>query len=388
MPASTEPTLTPIVCFVTGAGGFIGRNLVTALRRNEEVEVLSHLSNDTLVSLKEKLNRADVIYHLAGSNRPVDEMDFQRVNTGLTETIASHLKQRSRPVKLVFSSSIQATRGNAYGESKKGGEEALIQLAAESPHSVAIYRLPNVFGKWSRPNYNTVVATFCHNVARDLPITISNPDQELHLVYIDEVVRCFLRHISDSFQSENFVNVDETHHITLGQLAETIREFRDSRTNLKTPPVSEPLIKYLYTTYLSFLPRDKFAYDVQLRTDDRGWLFELAKSESFGQIFVSTTKPGITRGNHYHDTKVEKFCLVKGEGVIRFRDIESTDVIEYPVNDRQIQIVDIPPGFTHSIENTGEVEMIVLFWANEVFDPQQPDTYWVPVLKNSPDTRL
>ena len=369
---------------VTGAAGFVGRNLVTALRRTDGLQVLTHGSADSLESLDEKIAAADVIYHLAGANRPTDEGDFQRVNTDLTQHIASVLKGHSKPVTVVYASSIQAERDNVYGASKKGGEDALIELDSQSNHKIVIYRLPGVFGKWSRPNYNTVVATFCHNIARDKPISISNPDHELHLVYVDEVIRCFLRHLDGSIagsDTEPFAAVDETHRIKLGELADTIREFRDSRKSLKTPRVGEPLTKYLYSTYLSFLPEDDFSYDVDLKTDDRGWLFELAKSKSFGQIFVSTTKPGITRGNHYHDTKVEKFCLVRGRGVIRFRDIESTEVIEYQVDDQAIKIVDIPPGFTHSIENIGNDDMIVLFWANEVFSPDRPDTYWVPVIE-------
>ena len=366
---------------ITGSAGFIGRNLITALRRIDGLEIITQTSADSTDELKAKVLAADLIYHLAGVNRPTDHSEFERVNTGMTGQIADILRESRHPAALVFASSIQAKRNNPYGNSKRAAEDCLIRLINETGNRVCIYRLPGVFGKWSRPNYNTVVATFCHNIARDLPISISDPDYELYLVYIDEVVRCLLRHLQSDHLWETFGEVQETFHIRLGELANQIRQFREMRSSLLIPDVSQPLTKYLYSTYLSFLPDDEFAYPVELRTDDRGWLFELAKSKSFGQIFVSTTKPGITRGNHFHDTKVEKFCLIQGQGIIRFRNIDSREVLEYPVDDQQIKIVDIPPGYTHSIENSGTDSMIVLFWANEIFDPQNADTYSNTVLE-------
>ena len=364
---------------VTGSAGFIGRNLVTALRRMEGVEILTQDLTDSAGELKEKVLAADLIYHLAGVNRPDNDDEFAEVNLGLTETLTSILREAKHSAAIVITSSAQATRDNPYGRSKKAAEDHLKAFSESTGNRVAIYRLPGVFGKWSRPNYNTVVATFCHNIARDLPIQVSNPDHSLNLVYIDEVVRCFLRHVDPDFVWAIEESVQETHDITLGDLADRIRSFRNMRETLLVPDVANSMTRYLYTTYLSFLPEEDFAYPVKLRTDDRGWLFELAKSKTFGQIFVSTTKPGITRGNHFHDTKVEKFCLIQGQGMIRFRDIDSTEVIEYPVDDGQIKIVDIPPGYTHSIENTGDREMVVLFWANEIFDPESPDTHWMEV---------
>ena len=239
----------------------------------------------------------------------------------------------------------------------------------------------SVFGKWSRPNYNTVVATFCYNISRELEIQINDPAHQMTLVYIDEVVRCFLRHLDPEASPKLTEQVDETFEISVGELADRIRTIHNIRGSLKMPDVSDKFNKYLYTTYLSQLPHDQFSYPATIRNDERGWLFELIKSDHFGQIFVSTTKPGITRGNHYHDTKIEKFCLIQGSGTIRFRLLECDEIIEYPVNDQSIQIVDIPPGFTHSIENTGDQNMIVLFWANEIFNPDTTDTYWVPVIQ-------
>ena len=360
---------------MTGSAGFIGRNLVTALCRIDNLEIFTQGSNDSNEALKTKVLAADVIFHLAGSNRPKDDSEFAKVNTGLTAEIVKILQEHNHDASIVLSSSAQATRDNLYGQSKKAAEDSLLGLNQSANNNVSIYRLPGVFGKWSRPNYNTVVATFCHNIARDLPITISNPDHELELVYIDDVVRCFLRHLDPKHQWENFSQVDIKHQVCLGDLANQLKQFRELRETFMIPDVSDSFTKSLYSTYLSFLPKEDFAYSAGLKTDDRGWLFELAKAPSFGQIFVSTTKPGITRGNHYHDTKVEKFCLIQGQGVIRFRDIKSTDILEYAVDDQDIKIVDVPPGYTHSIENTGNSSMIVLFWANEIFDPAATDTH-------------
>jgi UDP-2-acetamido-2,6-beta-L-arabino-hexul-4-ose reductase len=227
-----------------------------------------------------------------------------------------------------------------------------------------------------------VVATFCHNLARGLEITVNDPNREMELVYIDDVVATFLRHLNSAPEpARQRYSVGRTFRVTLGELADRIRRLHAIRETLTVPDLGADLMKCLHATYLSFLPEDGFGYPVKLNTDNRGWLFELIKSEHFGQIFVSKTIPGITRGNHYHDTKVEKFCVIQGQGVIRFRQIDSDRILEYPVDDRAIRVVDIPPGYTHSIENTGEGEMICLFWANQIFAPGRPDTYFDPVIQ-------
>lgn len=369
---------------VTGARGFIGRNLVTALRRRSgeaAVDVRTFTREDEPQSLARGLRDADLVFHLAGANRPPQEEDFYRVNAGLTAEIVDQCRSLDRPPAIVFSSSIQASGDHAYGSSKRQAEEILTRYHEQTGSPVCIYRLPNVFGKWSRPDYNSVVATFCHRLTRDVEMVIHNPDHPLILVPIDEVVRCLLRHLDPANNHALHCEVEETFAVTVGELARRLESIRNIRRTLKIPDLSEPLTRYLHATYISFLPTDQFSSAVEMKTDDRGWLFELVKSDAFGQVFVSTTKPGVTRGNHYHDTKVEKFCLVQGEGLIRFRPVETDEIIEYPVDDRQIKIVDIPPGYTHSIENIGDREMVVLFWANEVFDPQRPDTWWTPVLK-------
>ncbi len=365
---------------VTGAAGFIGRNLVTALQRRDDVTVSVCTRKDDRSALEAALLQADIIFHLAGINRPEHEQEFASGNIGLTQDIAEYLLKKGRSPKIILSSSTQATQSNPYGRSKKAAEDVVLEYSRETGAQIAIYRLPGVFGKWSRPNYNTVVATFCHNIAHGLEISISDPEHELELVYIDDVVAAFLRHL-DEFgdPARQRYTVPRTFRVTLGELGERIRQLHAVRQTLLVPDLADDFMKCLYATYLSFLPEDDFASPVTMRTDERGWLFELIKSEHFGQIFVSKTLPGITRGDHYHDTKLEKFCVIQGQGIIRFRHVHRNDIIEYPVNDAAITVVDIPPGYTHSIENNGEMEMICLFWANQVFNPEAPDTFWEKV---------
>jgi len=365
---------------VTGSAGFIGRNLITALRRRDDVVIKTFTEEDDPSILTGLLGEADVVYHLAGVNRPETEAEFEAGNVGVTQQIIDLLKRLDpRPI-VVLSSSIQADRDNPYGRSKRGAEDALLEYHVQTGGPIAIYRLPGVFGKWSRPNYNTVVATFCHNIARDLDIAIHDPNTELELVYIDDVVTSFLRHVEGALDpAQTRYTVTPTFKVTLGDLAARIRRLRAMRETLVVPDFSDGFMRRLYATYLSFLPEDEFAYPVKLHTDNRGWLFELIKSDHFGQIFVSKTLPGITRGHHYHDTKIEKFCVIQGQGIIRFRQIDSQDILEYPVGDEEIKVVDIVPGYTHSIENVGEGEMIVLFWADEIFDPGRPDTHFCKV---------
>lgn len=367
---------------VTGSAGFVGKNLLVALMRRDDVKVIPYDLEHNSSVLEHGLAEADIIYHLAGVNRPQNEEEFISGNAGLTEHMLAQLAEIGRKPTFVITSSIQAALDNPYGCSKKAAEDAVLRYKSASGAPVCIYRLPGVFGKWSRPNYNTVVATFCHNIARNLDISISDPNHEIELVYIDDVVSAFLSHLDKPMNPEQQrYNVTRTFRVTLGELAERIRTLRDISESLVVPDLNDVFTKCLYATYLSFLPEDSFASSVDLKTDDRGWLFELIKSEHFGQIFVSKTLPGITRGNHYHDTKLEKFCVIQGQGMIRFRKMNSDEIIEYSVDDKCIKIVDIPPGYTHSIENNGSDELICLFWANQIFDPACPDTYYHEVLK-------
>ena len=367
---------------VTGSRGFIGRNLCLTLRRSGSYNVLEFDLPQSEGELAGLAGQADVVIHLAGVNRPKNELEFGEGNSDFTRRLCGMLSEAKRGAVLVLSSSIQAELDNPYGKSKKLAEDAVLEYQANSGAPVYIYRFPNVFGKWSRPNYNTVVATFCHNISRGLPVQISNRANPLRFVYIDDVVRELLE-VAERQRHDmerQFYEVSPVLSTTLGDLHDLIVSFHEGRAKKMVPDLSDPLVKRLYSTYLSFLPTSEFASPVDLKTDERGWLFELVKSAKSGQIFVSRTKPGVTRGNHYHDTKVEKFCVVQGRGVIRFRHVLGGDVIEYPVDEDEIKVVDIPPGYTHSIENTGTGEMLTLFWANEIFDPQRPDTFFEKVV--------
>jgi len=364
---------------VTGAAGFMGRNLMEALHRQEGIVLSAWDLDSTPSEVEHSLRHADLIFHLAGVNRPRDAAEFAAGNAGFTASLCDRLRGLGRRPKIVFTSSIQACLENPYGESKRQAESRLREYATASAAEVAIYRLPNVFGKWCRPNYNSVVATFCHHIARSLPIQITDPDRLLELVYIDDLVACFLGELTAGPGGASYQQVPVSHQITLGQLADQLRSFQISRTSLVMPDLAEPLARKLYATYLSYLPEDGFSYPLLQRRDERGVLAEFIKSPHFGQIFVSRTRPGITRGHHYHHTKVEKFLVLDGEAVIRFRHIESEQILEYRVTGRDLIVVDVPPGYTHSIENVGPREMTVLFWASEIFDSQRADTHYKKV---------
>lgn len=367
---------------VTGAAGFMGRNLCLALRRQGAYEVLQFDVQQPPGDLPGLAARADLVFHLAGVNRPQEDKEFMQGNADLTRHLCALLKAAGLKAALVLSSSAQAELDNAYGKSKHAAEDAALDYHRQTGAPVYIYRFPNVFGKWSRPNYNTVVATFCHNLSRGLPVQVSNPANVIRFVYIDDIVRAFLAIAARTThdQARTQYEVEPVFTIALGELHGLIVSFQEARAKSLLPDLSHPLSKYLFSTFLSFCDTADLARPVELKADDRGWLFELVKSRHAGQIFVSRTRPGITRGNHYHDTKVEKFCVIQGQGLIRFRSVLDDKVIEYPVHDRAICVVDIPPGYTHSIQNTGTADMITLFWASEIFDPQRPDTCFDKVL--------
>ena len=372
---------TTVTVLVTGARGFLGKNLCAALQRRG-VTLIAHDLDSPPGFLEAAVRRADLIYHLAGVNRPQRIEEFETGNAGSTSELCSLLRAAGRAPKIILSSSIQAEFDNPYGRSKWHAEETLRVFCEESGAEGVVYRLKNLFGKWGRPNYNSVTATFCYNVARGLPIEISDPGRELSLTYVDDVVAAFVAELSsDPRPGCRFAEALPYHDITLGELADRIRSFRDSRSSLLAPDFVDPLNRRLYATYLSHLEPDDFAYSLDQKTDVRGALAEFVKSPPFGQVFVSRTKPGVTRGNHYHDTKTEKFLVVEGEGLIRFRKLGAEEVLEYPVSGREFRVVDIPPGYTHSIENVGDGEMVTLFWACEVFDPSCADTHFEPVLR-------
>jgi UDP-2-acetamido-2,6-beta-L-arabino-hexul-4-ose reductase len=364
---------------VTGSRGFIGKNLMEGLLRTKNIAVKTFDRGEPTGKLENVLQEADVIYHLAGVNRPKDEREFAEVNAGLTGEMIAILERHRKMPLVVFASSTQADLNNPYGKSKKKAEEALVAFGRKTGARVRIYRFHGVFGKWSRPDYNTVVATFCHNIAHGLDITISDRHKELTLVYIDDVVNEFLGLLIKDHDDDIYHTVGKTYTVTLGELADKIYELKSTRESLIVPDLSEEFTRCLHATYLSFLDEKNFSYPLDVKIDARGSLFELIKSKHFGQIFMSKTHKGILRGNHYHNSKVEKFCVIQGKAVIRFRHFFSKEVISYPVSDEKIEVVDIPPGYTHSIENLTDGEMIVLFWANQIFDPAKPDTNFLEV---------
>ncbi len=368
---------------VTGAAGFIGRHLVEALRRTPGIATVVELGRDNFATgLGPALQDADAVFHLAGVNRPSDPAEFEAGNHGLTTRICRELEARGNGPLLVLASSIQAGQDNPYGRSKHAAEGAVAEWVRRSGGRAVLFRLRNVFGKWCRPNYNSVTATFCHNIAHGLPISISDPARELELVYIDDVVAAFLGCLaSPPAPGCERRDVARAHRTTLGRIAGLIESFRCSRQTLVLPSFDDEFTRLLYVTYLSYLEGADFSYALQQRTDHRGTLAEFMKSAPFGQIFVSRTNPSVTRGNHYHHSKTEKFLVVEGMAVVRFRAIAGTEIIEHRVNGREYRVVDIPPGYTHSIENVGPGDLVTLFWASEVFDAQRPDTIMAPVLR-------
>jgi UDP-2-acetamido-2,6-beta-L-arabino-hexul-4-ose reductase len=364
---------------ITGGRGFLGRNLAAYLQERRDCETTLYGREDSAENLRKWLLDADVVFHLAGVNRPQDPADFDRENAGFTEQLCRVLREDERTPKIVFSSSKQAELGNPYGVSKANAEKVLQQFAAQTGACVRIYRLKNLFGKWCQPNYNAVTATFCHNIARDLPIAIFDPTQEVALSYVDDVVAAFLEEV-DGRQTEGEAGRGiPSYPIQLGDLAGRIQAFQEMKSTLTLPDFAGWFDRALYATYLSYVPAEVRPYNLETKSDARGSLAEFLKQKHFGQIFVSRTKAGVTRGNHYHHTKAEKFFVVEGDGLIRMRAVEGGTVEEYFVTGNAYQVIDIPPGFTHSISNVGSGEMVTLFWSSEIFDPNRPDTYYLPV---------
>ena len=366
---------------VTGANGFMGRNLCAALENLRPQDKLWRVDVDTPQQrLSQAAMQADFVFHLAGVNRPQDPAEFMRGNHDAAASLLQMLERGKKP-PVLLTSSTQAALENPYGQSKRAGEEAVRAYGERTGAPVYVYRLTNAFGKWSRPNYNSAVATFCYNIARGLPIQVNDPDAVLRLNYIDDIVAEFLRVLEETPTSaENgFYRVEPVHEIRLGDLAGLLQRFHQMRDDLDVPDQSDALTAKLYATYLSFLPPDDFARTPVIHSDERGSFTELIHMGGHGQISVNVSKPHITKGEHWHHTKHEKFIVVSGQGVIRFRKIGDGTVISYQVDGSLPQVVDIPPGYTHNIENTGDTDLVTLMWANERFDPARPDTFRLPV---------
>ena len=378
---------------VTGANGFVGRNLVSQLEniasgkaRNyaiagEELHVLCYDVDSDPAALEEYCRRADFVFNLAGVNRPEDPSEFMKGNFGFASVLLDTLKKCGNTCPVMISSSTQAALDNPYGESKRAGEELLFEYGRETGAKVLVYRFPNVFGKWCRPNYNSAVATFCHNIAHGLPIRVNDPSVVMHLVYIDDVVDELIGALSgDEHRAGAFCEVPVVHEITLGGIVDLLYSFRDMQQDLEVPDLGDAFAKKLYSTYLSYLPKERFCYPLKMNVDNRGSFTEIIRTPDRGQFSVNISKPGITKGEHWHHTKNEKFVVVSGHGLVQLRKIGTDEVINFEVCGEKMEVVEMIPGYTHNIINLSDTEDLVTFmWANEAFNPERPDTYFEPV---------
>lgn len=377
---------------VTGAEGFVGKNLITTLESirdskdntrdvPKDLEIFPYDIGTPEEDFERYCKECDFVFNLVGVHRPKDDSEFMKGNFGFLTKLLSTLEKYGNAPRIAFSSSIQAQLDNPYGESKRAAENALFDYSKKTGAKVYVFRFSNLFGKWSRPNYNSVVATFCNNIANGLPIEIRDRNYEMELIYIDDVVNELLEVLMDrGTKSGEFYTVPVSHRITLGGLADLIYSFKNSRGSLMVPDMTDgSFSKKLYSTYLSYLPTDSFAYPLKMNIDERGSFTEIVKSADRGQVSVNISKPGIIKGQHWHHTKNEKFLVVSGKGVIRFRKIGEEKVYEYFVSGEKLEVVDIPTGYTHNIENIGDTDMVTIMWCNECFDPDRPDTYFEKV---------
>ena len=377
---------------VTGAKGFVGRNLCAQLRNIRDgkarwyegvavEEVYEYDVDNSPEELEAWCRDADFVFNLAGVNRPKDPAEFMAGNFGFASTLLETLRRHGNRCPVMVSSSIQAALDNPYGESKRAGEELMFGYGRETGARVLVYRFPNVFGKWCRPNYNSAVATFCNNIANGLPITVNDPDVVLNLVYIDDVVDELIGALAGrEHRRGEFCEVPVTHTVRLGDIVDLLHSFKEMRENLQVPDLGDAFTRKLYSTYLSYLPAEGFRYPLKMNVDGRGSFTEIIRTPDRGQFSVNVSKPRITKGEHWHHTKNEKFVVVSGHGLIQLRKIGTDEVINFEVSGEKIKVVEMIPGYTHNIVNLSETEDLVTFmWANEVFDPERPDTYYEEV---------
>jgi UDP-2-acetamido-2,6-beta-L-arabino-hexul-4-ose reductase len=380
---------------ITGANGFVGKNLQLHLAERKDVQVVCFTRDDDVAQLPALLQGVDFVFHLAGVNRPQDPQEFVSGNVDLTQVLCQAVcamaEATGKKTPVVYTSSAQAGLDNPYGQSKRGAEDALLAAAHSYQVPVHIFRLPNVFGKWCKPNYNSAVATFCHNIARDLPIQVNDPAAPLTLVYVDDVIERFVQLMDDSRHCEEerrgnpgsldcraspaMTEVAPHYSITVGELARLVQAFKDSRGTLMTERVGAGLVRALYATYVSYLPVESFTYTVPQHGDPRGVFVEMLKTPDAGQFSYFTAHPGITRGGHYHHSKTEKFLVIKGQARFKFRHMQTGQTHELVTTGDKAEIVETVPGWTHDITNIGTDEMVVMLWANEVFDRARPDTF-------------
>lgn len=361
---------------VTGANGFLGKNFCSYVRAVSDIKISTYVRTDGIEVLNEALQEVDAIIHFAGSNRPLDEVEFQEDNFLLTKTIASKLRQFGRALPIIFSSSIQVEQGGSYGESKKLAENTLREYHLETGGSVYIFRLPNVFGKWAKPNYNSVVATFCYNLVNNIPIKILAPENELRLVHVDDVSRAFLEVLNTK---DNFVycfsDIQPEYKITVGHLASKITHFKNQREECDLGSLTSDLDRLLYATFLSYLPKEDFVFKLKSNSDSRGNFVEFVKSKVAGQVSFFTAKSGVTRGGHFHNRKVERFLVIQGCAEFCFKHIDSAENFTLQVTESDLTVVETVPGWAHSVTNIGDQELLCIIWANEIFDLDNPDTF-------------
>ncbi len=358
---------------VTGANGFIAKNLIVHLDE-QNIETSLFTQETSLDELSLLLKDVDFVFHLAGVNRPLSELEFTEGNAELTKHLCNEILKLERSIPVLFASSIQASFNNPYGRSKLEAEEALVSLHKQNACPIYIYRLSNVFGKWSRPYYNSVVATFCHNVVNNIPVEINDSSARINLVYIDDVIKDFMSLLNEKPEGLLRPEIQPLYNITVGELADCIKSFHDDRLSLLTERVGVGLKRALYSTYLSFISPDNFSYNIPAYSDTRGRFVEMLKTKDSGQFSFFTAHPGITRGGHYHHSKNEKFLVVQGKSRFCFRHILTNESYEIFTDGEVPQVVETVPGWAHDITNIGDNEMIVLIWANEIFDSQAPDT--------------
>jgi UDP-2-acetamido-2,6-beta-L-arabino-hexul-4-ose reductase len=371
---------------ITGANGFIGKNLQLFLRERRDTEVVRYSRDNEPGQLVDLLKGVDFVFHLAGVNRPQDPTEFTAGNADLTKAlcvaVTAVAEAENRKIPILHTSSTQAAQDNPYGLSKREAEAALASTGQHPLVPVHVFRLPNVFGKWCRPNYNSAVATFCHNIARNLPIQVHNAHAALNLVYIDDVINRFVEIMDGAapmFGPDGFSCVQPQYTTSVGELAQLLHAFRASRDTLLTERVGTGLVRALYATYVSYLPVEAFVYDVSSHADRRGVFVEMLKTPDCGQFSFFTAHPGVTRGGHYHHSKTEKFLVIKGQALFRFRHMQTGQAHRLVTSGQEPRVVETVPGWTHDITNTGPDELVVMLWANEIFDRSRPDTYDCPI---------
>lgn len=365
---------------LTGAAGFIGRNFLQRALSESDIEILAYHHTQGNEELRKLVHSCEAVVHLAGVNRPPAESEFAEGNVEFTNELVTILHDEGKSCPIIFSSSRQAEIDNPYGFSKRQAEEALTRYAKTCKAQIYIYRLPNVFGKWARPDYNSVVATFCYHLARHESIHIASQERLLELVYIDDVVSEFLAALRGNAHRDGaFYKVPVTHECTVGQLAKLLQGFVKCQRNLCVPDMEKALVKKLYSTYISYLPPDGLSYELSSHEDERGSFTEFIRTAGQGQFSVNVSKPHVRKGGHWHQSKHEKFLVVAGQGRIRLRQVEERKIYSYDVSAKKLEVIEIPPGYTHDIENLGETDMVTIMWANENFDPSQPDTYRLEV---------